>query len=219
MEPGCVLEQTGEAVNFFTKDLPAAAARMHKLDEVHIHNHLGVCYDVCHQAVMFENAADSLKSLINAGIAIGKIQISSALHIERPADAKEVLSAYIEPRYLHQVRSRAQDNTVFGSMDLPEALADSMMPTNIPWRIHFHIPIHAQVLDDERLNTTQQENCAVFDFLAAHPEVRPHLEVETYTWQVLPKVFRIDNDEALISGIDAELNWVEEQLKQRGMLA
>lgn len=217
MEPGCVLEQTHETVNFFTNDLPAAA-RTHKLDELHIHNHLGLCYDVCHQAVMFENAADSLKSLTNAGITIGKIQISSALHIERPAEAKEVLSAYIEPRYLHQVRCRTQNNTVHGTMDLSEALTNGTMPTDVPWRVHFHIPIHAQVLDDEHLSTTQQENCAVFDFLAAHPEVRPHLEVETYTWQVLPGSFQVDNDNTLIKGIHAELHWVEEQLNKRGLL-
>ena len=216
MEPGCVLEGTDETIEFFTNDLPAAA-RKHNLDEAIIHDHLGLCYDVCHQAVMFEDANTALTSLTNAGITIGKIQISSALHIEHPDMAREVLSAYVEPRYLHQVRSRMQDNTVRGVMDLPEAL--SMMPMDTPWRIHFHVPVHAKVLGDERLSTTQADTCAVFDFLAAHPEVRPHLEVETYTWHVLPGAFRIDNEAGLIKGIHAELHWVEEQLQQRGLLA
>jgi sugar phosphate isomerase/epimerase len=216
MEPGCVLEQTHETINFFTHDLPAAAKK-YQIDEVCLQNHLGLCYDVCHQAVMFEDATAALTALTNAGVTIGKIQISSALHIEHPSEAKELLAAYVEPRYLHQVRCRNEDNSLHGCMDLNEAL-NGALPTTSPWRIHFHVPVHADTLDSELLSTTQEDIGAVFDFLAVHPEVRPHLEVETYTWRLLPGAFQINDDESLINGIHRELNWVEEQLTKRNLL-
>ncbi|TPW14018.1 MAG: hypothetical protein FD130_1459 [Halothiobacillaceae bacterium] len=218
MEPGCVLEQTQEALLFFRSQLPAVAQQQH-IAETLLQAHLGICYDVCHQAVMFEQATESLGTLTAANITIGKIQLSSALHIERPDQAHALLARYAEPRYLHQVRSKTDANIVQGVMDLPEALAHNGLPSDAPWRIHFHIPIHATQLDDERLTTTQAEICAVFDFLAKNPEIRPHLEVETYTWQVLPLAFAINDEYDLTRGIHAELQWVEEQLQQRGLLA
>ena len=51
------------------------------------------------------------------------------------------------------------------------------------WRVHFHVPI-----DADRLGPLGTTKAAVRDCLAAVmrlPEA-PHVEVETYTWEVLP---------------------------------
>ena len=220
MEPGCVLEETTQMIDFFGGELAAAAARTGVAPEA-IREHLGVCFDICHQAVMFEEPAESLQRLMAAGIGVGKIQISSALHVPQPgtAETREVLAAYAEPRYLHQVRTHDEHGCLTGRDDLGPALADDTLPTAEPWRIHFHVPVQATQLDSPRLQTTRQAIEAVFDFLADNPGLRPQLEVETYTWQVLPASLRPGDEATLIAGLRDELAWVEAALRQRGLLA
>ena len=214
MEPACVLETTAQAVHFFTHDLPAAA---HAIDITAnaLNDYLGVCYDVCHQAVMFEDPAESLHALAQAGVVVGKIQISSALHIANPTDttAQAALAEFAEPRYLHQARSQHSTTTC---PDLPNALAGEL-PNNAPWRVHFHLPIHAQTML-AGLATTQAEIGRVLDYAATHPTWRPQLEVETYTWQVLPPNLRPTNDSELVQGFSRELDWLSAQLYQRNLL-
>ncbi len=219
MEPGCVLESTPETIEFFTRQLPAAAELTGTPLE-HIDRHLGVCYDVCHQAVMFEQPSESIAGLVAAGIHIGKIQISSALEVARPhaSDTRRLLQDFAEPRYLHQVRSRGSDGQLHGVMDLPDAFDSEHLAREHPWRIHFHVPVQTTTLCAGALGTTQHEICKVLDFLAANPELHPHLEVETYTWQVLPEALRPRNDKQLIAGLATELDWLAGELRHRGML-
>ena len=49
--------------------------------------------------------------------------------------------------------------------------------------------------------------------------VTDHLEVETYTWSVLPLDQRPDDERALVAGLAAELNWVRDQLSDLGLEA
>lgn len=219
MEPGCVLESTAQVLQFFSGELPQAA-RAVGVPDAAIERHLGLCFDVCHQAVMFEDPAASLASFRDAGIAVGKIQVSSALVATDPADAevRQALRGFAEPRYLHQVRCRGH-GALRGAMDLADCLDDHhALPRDVPWRIHFHVPVQTRVLAVEGLATTQDEIAAVLDFLAAEPALRPHLEVETYTWQVLPEALRPADDAQLLQGVVAELNWLEQALRARGLL-
>jgi sugar phosphate isomerase/epimerase len=216
MEPGCVLERTGEALALFAERLPAAA-RARGTPAGALADHLGVCYDVCHQAVMFEEAGASLGRLHAAGVSIGKVQVSSALAVPDPATARQALAPFDEPRYLHQVRARLPGGAVEGPDDLPAALATPGLDRH-PWRVHFHLPIQAETVAGGALATTRVEIGRVLDFLAAHPEVRPHLEVETYTWQVLPADLRPADDAALIERLTDELVWLEGELRGRGLL-
>ena len=219
MEPGCILESTTEAVELFEGLLPAAAAR----DGISIdciRAHLGICFDVCHQAVMFEDVYRSLATLHDAGIVVGKIQISSALEVAHPIDPEvsRLIEQFAEPKYLHQVRCRDHEHRLHGVMDLPEAL-QGKLPTHHPWRIHFHVPVQTQRLFTGELGTTQRAIEKVFDFLREHSEqMHPHLEVETYTWGVLPESLRPDSDDGLIDGLKAELQWLQDQLAARGLL-
>lgn len=218
MEPDCVLETTSEIIRFFQQELPAQAHSM-GVDSSLINSHLGICYDVCHQAVMFEDIADSLNRLLKAGIVIGKIQISSALELHKPNTSanKELLRQFAEPKYLHQVRTQ-QDGKVLGVTDLINAFDTNNFPDTQPWRVHFHVPIQSTSLAQQELGTTQAAILEVLDFLTATPSCRPHLEVETYTWQVLPAALRPQNDQALIAGLTAELAWLERAMSDRNLL-
>lgn len=219
MEPDGVLESTHELIQFFRQDLREAADRLGLAPES-IMDHLGACFDICHQSVMFEDMADSLTLLAESEIAIGKIQISSALEVAEPARAKirKALSGFSEPRYLHQVRTRRENGLLAGAPDLPEALGNSDWPTVSAWRVHFHVPLHIPKLGERLLETTQREIGKVLEVLAANPGLHPHLEVETYTWQVLPNGLRPETDHDLVVSLVRELDWVEEQMSGLGIL-
>jgi hypothetical protein len=220
MEPGCVLETTSQVMTLFVDELPAAAARRGVAAE-HLAAHLGVCFDVCHQAVMFEDIGQSLTALCDAGVAVGKIQVSSALAAAAPGDSavREVLTGFAEPKYLHQVRCRDAAGTLHGVMDLPKALHDQSFPAAWPWRIHFHVPVQSRALCTGLLDTTQASIGAALDFLRDHPaRVHPHLEVETYTWRVLPEGLRPRDDGQLVTGLTLELQWLQNELSMRGLL-
>jgi len=218
MEPGCVLESTAEMLDLFGEELPASTRRQ-GIAWQQVERHLGVCFDVCHQAVLFEEPAESLRRLHRAGIPIGKIQLSSALEIACPSEAsvRAALWEFAEPRYLHQVRTVVQGELT-GVMDLPQALASPGLPTASSWRVHFHVPVQATTLEPQGLGTTQAAIGQVLDLLAVQPDLHPHLEVETYTWQVLPHNLRPADDAQLLRGLAGELAWVEAGLGQRGLL-
>ncbi len=234
MEPDCVLESTAELIEFFTNEL--YTKREH-------YSHLGTCFDVCHQAVMFEDVAESLSRIISAGIPIGKIQLSSALRAafssidttKTDDDLLTVLTQFCEPEYLHQVKSKNTDGRIVSCPDLPAAIKADLSETHFSedhlseehlstptfkndWRIHFHVPVNADYLLHPQLKTTRDDLLRVFDFLQQNRNIRPHLEVETYCWQVLPMSLRPQNDVDLIKGITSELLWVEAELNKRELL-
>ncbi|MFT4924962.1 MAG: hypothetical protein ACI8WB_001052 [Phenylobacterium sp.] len=218
MEPDCVLESTTELIEFFTT---VVKPQMMYVD------HLAVCYDVCHQAVMHEEAYAALKAIHDAGITIGKIQLSSALSADfngsNDDEILTLLAQFSEPKYLHQVKTLDEQGGLTSSDDLSTALAEGSDPEKRlscqnDWRIHFHVPIHAQSLIHPQLRTTRAEILRVFDFLRDHPDIKPWLEVETYSWQVLPQTLRPQNDSELISGIVEELRWVEAELANRELI-
>lgn len=203
-EPGCVLETTHQAIEFFTRDLPRAAARVGTPLAL-LATHLGVCYDTCHQAVAFEDAAASVGALVSAGIAIGKAQLSSALELEKPSasEGRAELLSFNEARFLHQARARLADGALAAVDDLPDV---STLPEDCPWRVHFHVPIHRPLVG--RITTTRPFlELALAAFLRL-PRL-PQLEVETYTWSVLPAEERPKSAEELVHGLAEEVRWAQ----------
>ncbi len=212
-EPGCVLEKSADVVAFFE----------HYLDPLHDaqtnRRFLRVCHDVCHAAVMFEDQREALERYKNAGIQIGKVQVSSALHV--PMDrfdrafrdqAIEELAAFAEDRYLHQTVVRVDGERQFYE-DLGDALHEyrtGRIPQGAgPWRVHFHVPLF---LDRTGLlETTNREILECLDWFAANPGTT-HYEVETYAWSVLPEALRPDD---LADGIAREMVWLEDQTGSR----
>ena len=213
-----MLFRSVDAVDLFTRELPAAGAAIGVGRDL-LDAHLGVCFDICHQAVMFEDLPAALAQLHDANVQVGKIQVSSALEAPAPAQARTALARYDEPRYLHAVRSRGADGNLQSAMDLGAALAPGALPETSTWRVHFHAPIHAEALADGTLATTRAEIDKVLDYLAREPAMHPQLEVETYTWHVLPPAERPADDEALLDGLAAEIQWLENALAARGLLA
>ncbi|MAT15397.1 MAG: hypothetical protein CMJ46_09020 [Planctomyces sp.] len=200
-EPFCLLETTAETIAFFDK-LYAAAAAADLLDETK--RHIGVCYDVCHQSIEFEDVAASIAQLERQEIRINKVHITCAIEIRQPGahpELREVLSRYVEPRYLHQTMARSASGEIRRLVDLtkdfaqtpPEAFAEADI-----WRVHYHVPVNAEQVGP--LGTTRADIRRAVE--AVHKlTYAPHLEVETYTWDVMPEE-QVD----LVEGLTAELN-------------
>jgi hypothetical protein len=206
-EPGCWLESTDDAVAFFSRTLPEAA-RQAGVPDALTARHLGLCYDTCHQAIAFEDPATSLRALEQAGVTIGKVQLSSAIEVPNPLAprALEQLATFREPRFLHQVRARTSDGTLWAADDLGSVDA---LPTTDPLRVHFHVPIHRDTVGD--IATTRPFLLGVLEQLTALDRL-PHLEVETYTWSVLPEAERPKNDAELTRGLANEIAFVSTAL-------
>lgn len=216
-EPFCLLETIAETVDFFEQHLfsTAAAARLADLAglstgdaEAALRRHLGVCYDVCHAAVEFEDPRASFAALAAAGIPVGKVQLSSALRIPR-ADAAGIaaLKPFDEPVYLHQVVAR-NGGGLTRYRDLDEAFAArGTAPDGAEeWRVHFHVPVFLEEMQE--FGTTQAFLRQVLELHAEQP-LSSHLEVETYTWDVLPEAYR---NVGIAGAIARELNWVKDRL-------
>ena len=217
MEPGCVLERSEQSVELLTRLLPARA-RLAGLSNDTLQRHIGLCLDVCHQAVMFESLRASLNLLLDAGIAIGKIQVSNAIELpaaDNPWNRNE-LRSFDEPRYLHQTCARYASGRVHAVRDLDQL---ERLPVAACWRTHFHVPLQSETLRQQSLNTTHAALFELFDALALRPGFRPQLEVETYTWEVLPDDLRPRTADQLHAGIARELDWLQAQLRRRKMLA
>lgn len=208
-EPGCLLETTGEAIAWWTEAMPAAARRA-GVPWAAVEAHVGLCFDTCHQAVAFEDPAASLTALAAAGVPIGKMQLSSALVLAEPGSPEGLAARarFAEPRFLHQVRARAAGD---GGLLAADDLDAADLPIDRAWRVHFHVPIHRA--DVGEVTTTRDFLRGALDWLRASGRPLPHLEVETYTWTVLPEAERPRDADSLCAGIASELTWVREELR------
>ena len=217
-EPCCFLETIAETATYFTTYLYGADAvdQLVALTGVAradapalLRRHLGLCYDVCHAAVEFEDPAGSIALLRDADIPVHKLQLSSALRVPQGnPEARAALAAFNEPTYLHQLISRSADGTLRRFVDLPDALAEGGAADGDEWRVHFHVPLFIDTLPV--FGTTQG---FLSEILAIHRKtpISPHLEIETYTWDVLPPEMRTSSVEDAIA---RELRWVLAELGQ-----
>ncbi|GAB4153905.1 MAG: metabolite traffic protein EboE [Planctomycetaceae bacterium] len=209
-EPFCLLETTEETIRFFHR-LRNRAADSDLLDEVE--NFLGVCYDVCHQSVEFEDVAQSIQQLAAENIHINKVHITCAIQVDRPADnpkAREALARYVEPRYLHQTMGLLPNGNIVRAIDLTEQIArepDESFLAAETWRVHFHVPVDAEQLGP--LKTTRPDLRKALQTVAALNDA-PHLEIETYTWEVLPD----GSGTNLVEGLSKEISATRQLLAE-----
>ena len=209
-EPHCLLETTEQSVAFFSRLFDAAASR--GLEPV-ARDHLGLCYDVCHQAVEFEDVVKSIRSLADAAIRINKVHLSCAIELPDPTDAaqRDALAAYVEPRYLHQSFAQSPDRSVHSQPDLTRELCDTPPQPFADarrWRVHYHVPVDADRIGP--LRTTRPDLSRALAAVKSLPYA-PHLEVETYTWAVLP-----GQQPDLVEGLARELIATRRLLDQLG---
>ncbi len=219
-EPDGLLENSTEFINYYKKRLlPATIDYLGKQlglspeqAEQIVKNHIQLCYDVCHFALAYEEPQTVFNQLAEADIRIGKIQISAALKAPletiNQADRekiKEVFHPFVESTYLHQVLVKNRDGSIVQYPDLPPALEHIQEAEAIEWRTHFHVPIFVNRFS--LLQSTQDEIVKTLQLLNGRP-VTKHLEVETYTWGVLPPELK----QELGASIERELAWVLEQM-------
>lgn len=186
-EPLCLLEGIRDTIDYWTGQLmPACRARYGRGAEELARSYLGLCLDTCHFAVRWEDPAAALDAFRAAGIPVAKIQLSSALE----APSVEALAPFREPRYLHQVVGR-------GGEALPD-LGEATLPG--PVRCHFHVPVHR-----DRVGGLPTTRAAMTAGLAKALEAGGPdcLEIETYTWDVLP-----DRAGSLLDSLEEEYRFV-----------
>jgi hypothetical protein len=210
-EPDGFLESGPEFINWYENDLLPAGNTSDA--ENLIKTHIRLCYDVCHFAIGYEPHTAIINELQEKGIKIGKIQISAALKAKLPESVSErtevldQLGGFDEPTYLHQVIARKNDGTLLRYPDLSNALAEGQDPEIEEWRAHFHVPIF---VEDMGLIQSTQSDIAEVLILHKNNPFTSHLEVETYTWEVLPTTLKAPLNDSIIR----ELAWVKNLLAQ-----
>lgn len=220
-EPDGLLENSEELISYFknwllSKGKGVLSKRLgivEKEASALILDHLQVCYDVCHFAIGYEKPKNTFLKFKKAGIGIGKIQLSAALKLLIPDSTNERFSIgkrleeFADTTYLHQVVARTQGGGLLSYPDLPQAITQLNATEDLEWRVHFHVPIFLE--NYGTFQSTQVDIVEVLKLVKADPSITQHLEVETYTWEVLPE----DTHLTLGEAISRELAWVREQLQ------
>lgn len=207
-EPDGLIETVEEFMQWYDETLrPMAYAA--GFSDAQLTEHIQLCFDICHVAVGFEPATERLDELRKRHIPIGKYQVSSALLVrwnDQVEEKKEQLRAFVEPTYLHQVVGLRLNGTLDRFLDLDQALAQADPREYAEWRIHFHVPIFLPSFG--LLESTQSviEESMVY-FNQYHPT--DQLEIETYTWGVLPTLLQ----EPIHVSIAREIAWLQTQIK------
>jgi hypothetical protein len=217
-EPFCFLETTPETVHFFTKvlrsdaSLKALAATLGVNDDRAreiLRRHIGTVYDICHQAVEYEDVSASLQSLVDNDIPVFKLQEAAAVRIPQVSAASvEALREYVDSIYLTQTIER-RDGKLNRFLNLQDAFAafETDPGGQREWRTHFHVPIFLEDLG-EHFKTTR---FAIEEALAFHKRtpLSTQLEIETYTWDVLPDHLKTGD---IVDYVVMEIEWVRSQL-------
>jgi hypothetical protein len=217
-EPYCYLETTAETVQFFTKVLRSDASVKALATELGVDSkeamailkrHIGTVYDICHQAVEFEDIAASLQSLVDNEVPVFKLQEAAAIRIPNvTATAVQALRQYADSIYLTQTIEK-RDGKLTRFLNLQDAFAAFEKDPNgqREWRTHFHVPVFLEDLG-KHFKTTR---FAIEEALAFHKRtpLSAQLEIETYTWDVLPDELKTGD---IVDYVVLELEWVQAQL-------
>jgi sugar phosphate isomerase/epimerase len=216
-EPACFLETTGEAIDYFTNHLYADEGLRQLVNqtglakpqaEKALRNHLGMVYDICHQAVEYEDVGKSLRALADAGIPVFKLQEAAALRVpEVTQETVDAMRPFAETVYLTQTVEK-RDGKLTHYLNLEDAFAAwEADPGPREWRTHVHVPVFLDKIG-EHFHTTR---FAIEDALAFHKKnkLSPQLEIETYTWDVLPASMKTGD---IVDYVQRELDWVKGEL-------
>jgi sugar phosphate isomerase/epimerase len=211
-EPRSLANDTAELERLHTRIRALAGGA-----EEHVWRHIGTCLDTCHAAIEFEASAQAFTRATANDVVLGKLQFSSALVANDPTTARAQLLALDEPVYLHQVTAR--DGARFRrALDLGELRGPGWDGWK-EWRCHFHVPVDLEVFGGG-LRTTRAEAAATLAATLANPErwglAELHVEVETYTWNLLAPAHTGTAD--VLDGLTRELLHVQGLLHSAGWL-
>jgi len=208
-EPLGLFENSVESVEFFSE------ANRRRPGDDRFNRFIGINYDTCHLAVEYESAGDAIGALQAADIFISKLHLSSALKVQPTSEALTALKAFGDDVYLHQVIARTNQGGLIRAKDLDLALAEGsdFRASDIDeWRIHFHIPLHSPAT--ELFLNTSDHLIEVMDLLKDNPSLCSHLEMETYTWEVMPGDMKRRN---VVDQLVGEYEWTLTELGRRGL--
>jgi hypothetical protein len=203
-EPLCWIESSAEVVEFFE-----LMEREHPHDP-RLHRYLGVNYDTCHLAVEYEEPHEAIGRLVGAGIRISKLHLSAAMKMEPTRTVRTQLERFKEDVYLHQVIERMPGGGLVRHRDLDVALGEQTDADE--WRVHFHVPLHSP--DGGWFASTRDHIEGVFDLIKAGPALCTHLEMETYTWEVLPGDLK---NRDVVDQLVGEYDWTLTELQARDL--
>jgi hypothetical protein len=206
-EPYCFLETTPETIAYFRDHLYTAEAAERLGGEEMLRRHLGIVFDICHQAVEYEDIGESLQALVDARVPIFKLQEAAAIRVPSVNDAAvEQLRRYAETIYLTQTYER-RNGSLNRYLNLEDAFAAwERDREEAEWRTHIHVPVF---LDD--LGEFGSTRFAIAEALAFHRRtpLSAQLEVETYTWDMLPPELKTGD---IVEYVCRELEWVRAEL-------
>ncbi len=213
-EPDGIIENSDEYIAFFEDYLlrEGAVSLASTLDcgllqaQEYMRNHIQLCYDVCHFAIGFEESEEVIQKMEKHDLKIGKLQISAALKCTASANVtidelQECLRTFDEPTYLHQAVIKTINGEFLKFNDLKNGIEAMKRSDFKELRTHFHVPIFVE--DYQLLQSTQNDIITILKSWRKK-EFTKHLEVETYTWEVLPAHLQTD----LAKSIERELKWV-----------
>ncbi|SOJ55161.1 hypothetical protein MSIMFB_02649 [Mycobacterium simulans] len=201
-EPGCVIGSCRDAIGWL-----GSAVEAGDVDP----RYVGVCLDTCHLAVMYEDPVDVLWGLAEIGIEVVKIQASNAIQIDDLATegVSEAFADFAHSPYLHQVNGFDAAGNQWFRDDL--CFDDASTPRSGSARVHYHVPLH--VSPPAPLGNTSHILSRVMGMLRDGTMAGPiDVEIETYTWEVLPPSLRMGS---LADDIAAEIRWLDELVRVR----
>jgi hypothetical protein len=216
-EPFCFLETTDETVAYFSDHLYTgrSAEMLAKFAKIPVadaigaqRRFIGTVFDICHQAVVYEDIPVSLQKLVDAGIPIFKLQEAAAMRVPNVTQKiVDTLKRYAKTIYLTQTVEK-KDGKLNRFLNLEDAFkAWERDPGPREWRTHFHVPVF---LDD--LGEFGTTRFAIEDALKFHKRepLSRQLEIETYTWDVLPDHLKTGD---IVDYVSREIEWVRGQLQ------
>ncbi len=203
-EPLGLFETTAETIAFFGQ------LRDEHSNDPRLEKFLGVNYDTCHLAVEYEDPVASLSELSRNRIKISKLHLSSALKAKATTAARSALAQFSEDVYLHQVVARDSHGQLTRYRDLGDALKADKPAEE--WRVHFHVPLHGAATN--LFEPTTDHLLGALDVLKADPQLCTHLEMETYTWEVLPSTMK---SASVVDQLCSEYEWCLQKLNGRGL--
>ena len=202
MEPDCLWECPEEFCDYFDRNL--------RDDEAS--EFIGICYDTCHQELLATRPGQGLETFLKRGVKVAKIQLSSAIAAPDAASKKTLERHFQDTVYLHQTRAFTDDGSMIRFPDLPEALASKERER--PWKVHFHVPVFLEGIEGGLL-PAKDELEAVIGRLAKEPSICSNLEIETYSYNVLPDFSK--DGASIETGMAREMEWVAAKLSGAGM--
>lgn len=194
-EPDCLLQSSCDVVSFFTEYVFSRGAellrgRFGRHSEDIIRRHLGICFDTCHFAVQFEDLKEAAAGIIKAGVSIPKVQLGSALAFDFECDSfTATAQQFTDDVYLHQVRVCCGDGGIVSFSDLDDASIRriSDIAGRKRCRVHCHMPLYFTHADGVGSTSALLDADLIRIFASSTTQ---HLEIETYTYDVLPPSVR-----------------------------